>query len=89
MSCCPSPSPSAVIIFTHPPISQVHFHTSTKLSNIIKTGTCRPMTKIKSTLLPQGGTLSGVLLLLSVLPLKYAKSDTTILIAPAPGLLKN
>ncbi len=62
---------------------------STKFINIIKTGTCRPMTMIKPpTLLPQCGALGGVLLLLSLLPLEQ-KPHSTILIAPGPGLLKN
>jgi hypothetical protein len=40
-----------------------------------------------STLLPQCGTLGGVLLLLSILPLEQ-KPHSTILITPAPGLQK-
>jgi hypothetical protein len=78
-----SPSPS---LFTVTILKKTQ--TSTKFINIIKTGTWRPMTTIKlSTLLPQCGTLGGVLLLLLVLPLEQ-KSHSTILIAPAPGLQK-
>ncbi len=46
------------------------------------------MTTIKpSTLLPQCGALGGVVLILLALPLEQ-KPHSTILIAPAPGLLK-